>query len=105
MDVLVRIKRLAIRGAIRYTVKALDEMEADEIFPRDVVESIMNATAIAKTLRSRNPARPDAKERLYVIKSPNFDGTPIYTKGKIEQEGGQEYFYVLISAKVDTDLA
>lgn len=29
----------------------------------------------------------------------DYNGTPIYTKGKITREGGEEIYYVLISAK------
>lgn len=104
MDVLIRIKRLVIDGAIRYTEKAFDEMAVDGIVPRDVEESILNATRIAKTLRSQAP-QGRKRELLYVIKSANYEGTSIYTKGKIDQEGGKACFYVLISAKLDTDIS
>ena len=30
----------------------------------------------------------------------DYSGTLIYTKGKIHREGGEEYFYVVISAKI-----
>jgi len=39
---------------------------------------------------------------LYVIKSNDFRGTFIYTKGRIDREAGREFFYVLISAKIAT---
>jgi hypothetical protein len=39
-------------------------------------------------------------ERLYVIESPTFSGTWIYTKGTIRREHGMEVFYVLVSAKL-----
>lgn len=103
MDVLNRIKRLALDGAVRYTAKALGEMALDGLSPRDITESILNARAISKTIRSTSPYRRTHKELLYVIKSQSFSGASIYTKGKIEKEGGQEYFYVLISAKLDED--
>ncbi|MBI5763168.1 MAG: hypothetical protein HZA51_06555 [Planctomycetes bacterium] len=104
MDVLNRIKRLAMDGAIRYTEKALGEMALDGLRPRDVAESILNAHAISKTIRSTSPNRRTHKELLYVIKSQNFSGASIYTKGKIDTEAGREYFYVLISAKIDDDV-
>jgi hypothetical protein len=42
-----------------------------------VIESIVNAQSIAKVLRSSNPSRRHAAERLYVIKSFTFSGTPV----------------------------
>ena len=46
-DVLVRIKRAVLAGRYAFSEKARTEM--------DVVESILNAVAIYKTLRSRSP--------------------------------------------------
>ena len=43
MDVLLQIKRLVLRGCIRFTEKARGEMEADALSAADVVESIVNA--------------------------------------------------------------
>jgi len=37
-----------------------------------------------------------------VIKSPNYSGTWVYTKGTIRRKGGQEVFYVFVSAKIAT---
>jgi len=62
----------------------------------------MNAQGIVKTIRSRSPVRRHPGEKLYVLKSFNFSGTLIYTKGTIKHEGGQEVFYVFISAKIAT---
>jgi hypothetical protein len=67
-----------------------------------VFEAIINAPAITKTLRARNP-RSDRRETLYVIKGITFDGMVIYTKGKIATFEGREVFYVLISSKRSTD--
>lgn len=103
MDVLLRIKRLVLSGQVRFTSKAKEEMRADGIEAIDVYESIVSAQAITKTLRSRSPYRHGASEKLYVIKNYSYQGTPIYTKGKIEREAGQEVFYVLISSKIDRD--
>ena len=102
MDALVRIKRLVLRGCLRFTEKARDEMDADGLTAGEVVESIVNAQNIAQTLRSRSRARRYAGERLYVIKSFSYDGTLIYTKGTIVREAGREVFYVFVSAKVAT---
>jgi len=46
----------------------------DGLAVEDVLESIVNANAIKKVLRSRALARVSARERLYVIESPNFSG-------------------------------
>jgi hypothetical protein len=100
MDILLRIKRLVLRGRVRFTEKARDEMAADGLGPVEVLESIVNAQAIAKTLRSRSRYRRHSSEKLYVIKSFSYSGTPIYTKGTIAREAGEEVFYILVSAKL-----
>lgn len=102
MDVLLRIKRLAMRGQVRFTEKARDEMESAGLNANDVVESIVNAQAISKTIRSRSGVRRHGSEKLYVIKSFNFEGTLIYTKGTIVREAKREVFYILVSAKIAT---
>lgn len=60
----------------------------------------MNANAIKKVLRSRSAAQRGVTERLYVIESPTFTGTWVYTKGTIRRKEGREVFYVLVSAKL-----
>jgi hypothetical protein len=102
MDPLLRIKRLVLRGWIRFTEKARHEMEADGLSAGDVIESIVNAQAVSKTLRSRSRVKRYAGEKLYVIKSFNYEGTLIYTKGAIVRQAGREVFYVFVSAKVAT---
>jgi hypothetical protein len=102
MEVLIRIKRLVIRGAVRFTEKARDEMELDSLTAAEVLEAVVNAQAISKTLRSRAPARRHPGEKLYVIKGFTYDGTLIYTKGTIVREDGQETFYIFISSKIAT---
>ena len=100
MDTLLRIKRLVLRGRVRFTEKARNEMEADGLKASDVTESIVNAQTIAKTLRSRSGSKRYAGEKLYVIKSFNYEGTLIYTKGAIVRQAEQEIFYVFVSAKI-----
>lgn len=52
----------------------------------------------------RSPARVTGEQdKLYVVKSCSFTGTPIYTKGTFRREGREEVFYVLVSAKISTD--
>ncbi|MBL7218477.1 MAG: hypothetical protein ISS69_00035 [Phycisphaerae bacterium] len=103
MDTLVRIKRLVIARNVLFTQKAESEMYTDSLTPELVYESILNAPAIFKALRSRNP-RTKKTERLYVIKGLTFDGIDIYTKGKILKKEGVDIFYVLISSKKSTDV-
>lgn len=102
MDILVQVKRLVLRGCMRFSEKSRQEMEADDLTVDDVVESIVNAQSIAKTVRSRSRARRSASEKLYVIKSFSFDGTLIYTKGAIVREEEGDVFYVFVSAKIAT---
>ena len=95
MDVLTRIKGLILRRRYRFSRKARDELVADGLEETDTLESIMNADRIKKTIRSSE--RPG--EKLYVIESPDFHGTLIYTKGKITREADEEIYYFLISSK------
>ena len=102
MDTLTRIKALVLHGRVRFTLKAREEMRADALRIPDVVEAILNAKSIDKVLRSRSPSRGRTGEKLYVIKSSNYRGTAIYTKGKVDQFEGQAFFYVFLSAKLST---
>jgi hypothetical protein len=98
-DVLVRIKRAILEGRYEFSEKARIEMRADGLTELDIAESILNAVAIYKKIRSRSPLRPTAREYLYVILSTNLDGLPIYPKGKLTREGSSEIYYFLISSK------
>lgn len=90
MEVLVRIKKLIVRGAVRFTEKARQELEADGLEPEDALEAILSAQGIRKTLRSSSPLRASPRERLYVIVGVTFEGIPLYTKGVIRREHGQD---------------
>jgi hypothetical protein len=98
-DVLVRIKRAVIEGRYQISRKAAAEMECDGLTELDVAESIINAVAIYKTIRSISPFRKKRREYLYVILSTNLLGMPIYTKGKLEKEADTEVYYFLVSSK------
>ncbi len=98
-DVLIRIKRAVISGCYVISEKARIEMETDGITELDVIESIINAVAIYKRIRSRSPYRRQKKEYLYVIQSTNLEGLMIYSKGKLVKEENTETYYVLISSK------
>jgi hypothetical protein len=97
-DVLIRIKRAVLAGRYVFSEKARMEMESDALTELDVAESIISAVAIYKKLRSRSPFR-NKGELLYVIQSTNLDGLPIYSKGKLVKEAGEETYYFLISSK------
>jgi hypothetical protein len=98
-DVLVRIKRAVLSGRYAFSEKARREMETDGITELDVAESIVNAVAIYKTIRSRSRFRAFARERLYVIHSPTLDGLVIYSKGKLVHQAGEDLYYFLVSSK------
>ena len=100
MNILVRIKRLAIARRIVFTRKAQDERLNDGLSVEDILESIVNANAMKKTVRSVSPWRVGRKEKLYVIESPNYAGMWIYTMGTIRKAGGKETFYILVSSKL-----
>jgi hypothetical protein len=96
---LKRIKRCIIGGHIRFTFKAELEMLADHLSRLDVLEAILGAQGISKVLRSRQGGPSGGTERLYVILGFTYDGTLVYTKGKLQEESGQEVYYILISSK------
>ena len=97
-DILIRIKRAVLAGEYAFSAKARLEMECDGLSELDVAESILNAVAIYKKLRSTNPTR-SGREYLYVIQSPNLDGLAVYSKGKLVRERGTESYYFLVSSK------
>jgi len=88
-----------LAGRYAFSEKAQLEMEVDSLTELDVAESILNAVAIYKRLRSGSPKRARAREYLYVIQSTNLAGLPIYTKGKLVKELNQERYYFLVSSK------
>jgi hypothetical protein len=99
MDVLIRIKRTVLAGRYVISEKARLEMETDDLTEVDVAESILNADAIYKRVRSTSPSRTRRREYLYIIQSPNLDGLVIYTKGKLVEVAGVEAYYFLVSSK------
>ena len=98
-DTLIRIKRAILAGHYAFSEKASMEVEADGLTELDIVESIVNAVAIYKTIRSTSPYRQHTREYLHIIQSTNLEGLMIYTKGKLVQESGVETYYFLISSK------
>jgi hypothetical protein len=98
-DVLRRIKRAVLVGNYAFSQKALLEMEANSLAELDIAESILNAVAIYKTIRSLSPWRQQHTEYLHIIQSTNLDGLMIYTKGKLVEEAGVDRYYFMVSSK------
>ncbi|MGH9429800.1 MAG: hypothetical protein ACRD2L_26240 [Terriglobia bacterium] len=86
-------------GHYVFSEKARWEMDAEGLRELDVAESVLNAVAIYKRLRSRSPLRQHPKEYLYVIQSVNLEGLAIYSKGKLVREENTETYYFFISSK------
>lgn len=74
-------------------------MLADHLTRTDVLEAILNAPGIYKVIRSRGRGRRQPGEKLCVILGFTYDNLLVYTKGKLLKEGGEEFYYILISAK------
>jgi hypothetical protein len=77
-DILVRVKRAVLSGNYVFSLKVRMEMREDALTEIDVVESILNAVAIYKTLRSRSSLRK-SREYRYVFQIPALDGLTIYS--------------------------
>ncbi len=56
-DILIRIKRAVLAGRYAFSEKARIEMEANSLTELDVAESILNAVAIYKRLRSHRESQ------------------------------------------------
>jgi hypothetical protein len=91
-------ERCALAGRLRFTNKARDELELDDLEITDIRESLVNAVAIYKTLRSVNPTS-GKREYLHIIQSPNLSGVAIYTKGRLSISDGLDTYYLLVSSK------
>lgn len=83
-DMLTQIERAILQDRYAFSGKAQTEMERDGFREFKVLEAILNATTIYKTLRAQSPSRKSVAERLYVIHGTNYDGLFIFTKGKWE---------------------
>ena len=102
MDLLVRIRRAVLAGRVVFTRKATEERENDGLAEEEVRESIVNASAIYKSIRSHRKRQTKGTrpaEMLHVIYGTTFTGIVVYTKGKLLVERGVETYYVLISAR------
>ena len=96
---LFRIKRCCLTGRVVFTSKADDERVASGLSHDDVIEAVVNAPALYKTVRSRSTARAVRTERLYVVVGLTHDAVIVYTKGAIRRFAGADYFYIFVSAK------
>jgi len=74
-------------------------MYADDLTEDDVIEAIVRAPRIDKTIRSTSLIGDHRGDMLYVIKGRTFSNTLVYTKGKIVRDAGMETFYILVSSK------
>lgn len=99
MDLLIRIKWAVLAGRYTFSKKARIEMEIDDLTELDVTESILNARAIYKKLRSTSASRDKRREYLYIIHGTNLEGLVIYTKGKFVAAEGAGTYYFLVSSK------
>ena len=74
-------------------------MEVDQITELDVAESILNAVAIYKTIRSISPHRGQTRELLHIIQSTNLNWlSHSQDKGKLVTDGGHDTYYFLVSS-------
>jgi hypothetical protein len=96
--VLVHIKRLVLAGRIVWTLQAATQMAESGLDRQAVIEAIVSATFV-ETKRSTSVRRGGTRERVHVLKSFTFDGVFVYVKGVIRKTGGQEEFYIIVSAK------
>lgn len=69
MEILAKIKRLAIARRLRFTFKADLERIGDGLTVEDIVESLVNAPAINKVLRSHSPKIHGVEEYYLLISS------------------------------------
>jgi hypothetical protein len=96
--VLVRIKRLVLAGRVVWTLHAETQMAEAGLDRQTVVEAILSAQFV-ETKRSRSDRRAVRHERVHIIKSFSFDGVFVYVKGVVRTVGGQQQFYIVVSAK------
>jgi hypothetical protein len=97
-DTLTRIKRAVLTGNVIFTDKATTDRELDGLTEEDVIESIVTAVAIYKTIKSTRTSGK-RREYLHIIQSTNLEGIPVYSKGKLVVRGGVDTYYILKSAK------
>lgn len=97
-DLLIRIKRAVLSQHFVFSIKARREMDTDGLTELEVLESIINAFGIYKTIRSKDP-RTGRREYLHIIIGSTLQGLAIYTKGKLVSEAGEDTYYFLVSSK------
>jgi len=67
LEPLIRIKRLIILGRYYFTDKAEIEIERESLTEEEVLEAIINAPIITKTIRSDRKSSEGTPEYLYII--------------------------------------
>jgi hypothetical protein len=103
MTPLLKIKRCCLSGRVIFSDKADAERVASHLALDDVIEAVVNAPAIYKTLRSRSARSGARNERLYVIVGFTHEGIFVYTKGALRRFGNEDWFYLFVSAKRSID--
>ena len=95
LELLARIKRLVLANRYRLTEKTTIQRESGGLSEEDVLESIMNAQRIYKTINSTGSQKKAKREKLYVIFSFTYDDILVYTKSRItnEPDGSMCWFH------------
>jgi len=88
-----------LTGRVIFSGKADAERVAGRLSLDNVLEAVVNAPAIYKTLRSRSTRRAVRHERVYVIVGFTHEGIFVYTKGALRRFAGEDWFYLFVSAK------
>ena len=99
--ILVKIKRLVLKGKYEFRLSAEIQLLNDGLTKDDALEAILNADFLVKK-RSTSEDRLMAREMVYVIESFTFDGILMYTKGTIRKVADGETYYIVISSKRST---
>jgi len=101
-NILREIRLAVLTGRVAFTLKAREEMGADNLMDVDVYQSLMNARTV-RSKRSRSPKRVMDREKIHIIVAPSDSGARIYTKGLFRKQQEKAVFYILISSKRSTD--
>jgi hypothetical protein len=95
MDLLRRIKSLIVHRHYRYTVKAADKLETDDLEEEDVFESIRQRRA-----DQQNPAIDKTTGRKALChRKHQLQRDAHLQQGAIRREAGEEVYYIFVSAK------
>ena len=98
-DTLVRIKRAILAGHYAFSEKASIELEADGLTELDVAESIVNAVAIYKTIRSTSPVASNRQGISAHHSKHQLGRHDDLQQGQAGARGWGGAYYFLISSK------